>query len=87
MTRMIAASAFALTIGFAFPSFAATQAECDAAWGKMDTKKAGYVMASDAKDHVAMMTKAGRKMAAADRISSKEFVESCLADVFMKSSQ
>ena len=83
MKIVLAIAAVALAAGFAaVPTFAADAAACQANWTKMDTKKAGYVMAADAKDQVAAMSKASRKMAAADRISDKEYMDACIADVF-----
>ena len=87
MIKFFATTAAALAISFAAPAMAASNAECEAHWTKLDTTKSGYVMASNAKDHHEMMRKAGRKMAAADRITDKEFMDSCLADIFNKSSQ
>ena len=84
MKTFLAIAAVSLAAGFAaVPAMAADSAACQANWTKMDTKKAGYVMAADAKDEVAAMTKANRKMAAADRISDKEYMDACLADVFV----
>ena len=83
MKIFLAIAAVALAAGFAaVPTFAADAAACQASWTKMDTQKAGYVMAADAKDEVAAMSKASRKMAAADRISDKEYMDACIADVF-----
>lgn len=87
--RKLFATAAVLAFGFVSPSMAATSAECSAHWAKMDSSKTGYVLMSnaDAKGQMDMMNKAGRKTAAADRITAKEFMDSCLADVLYKSSQ
>jgi hypothetical protein len=82
MTKIISLIGIAFALAFAYPAAAADNAACQANWAKMDAKKAGYVMSSDAKDYMEMMTKAGRKMAAADRISDKEFMDACMADIF-----
>ena len=66
MNKFLAATAVVFAFSVASPAMAATQAECDAQWAKLDAKKAGYVMNADAKQHVDMMSKAGRKTAAAD---------------------
>ena len=86
MKKILTATALALTPGLsAGPATAADAAACQASWTKMDAKKAGFVMGVDAKTEGAAMTKAGKKMAAADRITDKEYMESCLADVFKPS--
>ena len=82
MNKTLIATAVALTMCLSVPASAATDAECQASWSKMDTKKAGYVMSSDAQQHVDMMTKAGKKMAAPDRISAAEYTDACRADIF-----
>ena len=83
MKMILAASALALSFGFATaPSMAADAATCQANWTKLDAKKAGFVLTTEAKTEAAAMTKAGKKTAAADRISDKEYTEACLADVF-----
>ena len=87
MRKLLATVAAALAFGFASPSMAATSAECSAHWTKMDPNKTGYVMTSNAKGQMDMMKKAGRKTAAEDRITDKEFMDSCLADVLYQSSQ
>jgi hypothetical protein len=87
MNKFIAVTAATLAISLAAPAMAASNAECETHWSKLDTGKTGYVMTSNAKDHHEMMRKAGRKTAAADRITDKEFMDSCLADIFAKSSQ
>jgi hypothetical protein len=86
MTAIIKASTIAATIGlalsFSLPAVAAESAACQASWTKMDSKKAGYVMHSDAKNEMAMYTKSGRKTAGADRITDKEYMDACLSDIF-----
>ena len=70
MKKIIALAAVAVAVTFAAaPVMAADSAACQASWTKMDAKKQGYVMAADASSEVAAMTKAGKKMAAADRMS------------------
>ena len=68
--------------GFDAAAIAADTAACEASWTKMDSKKAGFIMSADMKDEMAMMTKAGRTTAASDRMTDKEFMAACLADVF-----
>jgi hypothetical protein len=87
MKKFLAITAVAMAFGIATPAMSATSAECNAHWTKIENKKVGYVMASDAKSHHDKMTKAGRKMAAADRITEQEFMDSCIADIFDKSGQ
>ena len=83
MKTVLMTSATALLLGLAIaPAMAADTASCQASWTKMDAKKAGFVMAADAKNETAAMTKAGRKMAAADRITDKEYMDACVAGVF-----
>ena len=82
MKTITAAFVVALATSFSLPAFAADSAACQASWTKMDAKKAGFVMSADMKDEMAMMTKAGRKTAAEDRMTDKEFMDACLADVF-----
>ena len=76
MSKSIAILAAAFAISLAAPAMAASQAECEAHWSKIDSKKAGYVMRENAKNHMDRMAKAGKKTAAADRISDKEFIDS-----------
>ena len=84
MDKIITAIALGLSICFfAAPAIAADAAACQASWNKMDAKKQGYVMNVDAQDTMDKMTKAGRKMAAPDRISDKEYMDACIADLFM----
>ena len=83
MKNILAASALALAFGFAAaPVMAADEAACAASWAKLDTKKNGFVMTSDAKAHMDAMTKGGQKTAAADRFTDKEFMAACRADLF-----
>ena len=82
MKTITATFVVALATCFSLPAIAADTAACQASWTKMDSKKAGFVMSADMKDEMAMMTKAGRTTAAADRITDKEFMAACLADVF-----
>jgi hypothetical protein len=83
MSKILAATAMGLALTFTLPAVAADTAACQASWSKMDAKKSGYVMHADQKDHMAMMTKAGRKTAGADRMTDKEFMDACMADVFL----
>ena len=83
MKKYLTASAITLAFGFAAaPVIAADEAACTAIWSKMDAKKSGFVMSSDAKAHMDAMTKAGQKTAAGDRITDKEFMAACRADIF-----
>ena len=82
MKTITAAFVVALATAFALPAVAADNAACQASWTKMDSKKAGFMMNDDMKDEMAMMTKAGRKTAAADRMTDKEYMDACIANVF-----
>ncbi len=83
MKKFISLAALAAVLNFAnAPVTAADTTTCQASWTKMDAKKQGYVMNADAAAETAAMTKAGHKMAAADRVSEKEYMAACLADVF-----
>ena len=83
MKKFLAASALALAFGFAAaPVMAADEAACAASWSKLDAKKTGYVMTTDAKAYMDAMSKAGQKTAAADRISDKEYMAACRANIF-----
>ena len=82
MNKFLTATAFGFALTFALPAMAADATSCQASWAKMDAKNTGFVMSNDAKDQMAMMTKAGIKTAAADRISSKEYMDACLANVY-----
>jgi hypothetical protein len=82
MSKILAATAIGFALAFSLPAVAADSAACQANWAKMDAKKAGFVMMTDAKDQMGMMTKAGRKTAAADRMTDKEYMDACMADVF-----
>lgn len=84
MTKFLSLAAITLSVGFAGPAFALTDAECTANWTKMDSKSAGYVMSSDYKGHVDAMTAGNMKMAAADRLSAKEYTDACRANLFDK---
>ena len=87
MKLLVGAAAASCTLLMAIPAFAATQAECEAHWRKLDANKTGYVTGPSATDHMDRMKKAGRRMAQEDRISDKEFMDSCLADILQKSDQ
>jgi hypothetical protein len=82
MTKFLAATAFGFALTFALPVMAADATSCQASWAKMDAKNTGYVMSAEHKEHMDMMTKAGIKMMAADRISAKEYMDACLANVY-----
>jgi hypothetical protein len=82
MSKILAATTMGLALTFTLPTLAADTAGCQASWSKMDAKKTGYVMHADQIDHMAMMTKAGRKTATADRMTDKEYMDACMADVF-----
>ena len=82
MSKRSTTAAVIIAIGFAAPAMALTDAECSANWAKMDAKSQGYVMSSDYKGHTDAMTAAKMKMAAADRISAKEYTDACRAKLF-----
>lgn len=82
MSKIIAATAIGLSFMFSLPALAADEAACRASWTKMDAKNAGYVMSADNKEHVDAMAKANMKMAAADRISAKEYMDACVKNLF-----
>lgn len=78
----LALSVFASAIVATSPVLAADTAACQASWLKMDTKKVGFVMSADHRDHMDRMTKAGRTTAASDRMTDKEYMAACIADLF-----
>ena len=82
MKAFFAAASVAAMIALALPATAADSAPCQASWSKMDAQKTGFIMGADAQKHMDMMKKAGRTSSAADRISDKEFMDACIADVF-----
>ena len=82
MKKTFLVTALGLAATFSSPASAAENGACLANWSKMDTKKVGYITMADYKDHMDMMTKAGRKTAAADRMTDKEYMDACMADVF-----
>ena len=87
MKTLISTTALALTLAFAaMPAVAADNAACQASWNKMDAEKSGYITSAhkDHKEHMEMMTKAGRNTAAPDRLSSKEYMDACEANVFAR---
>ena len=82
MSKIIAATAICFTLALSLPAIAADSQACQASWSKMDTKNNGYVMSSDAADQMAMMKAANLKTAAEDRMTSKEYMDACIKDVF-----
>jgi len=82
MSKIIAATVLGASLMFSLPAFAADSAACQASWTKMDAKTVGYVMGTEAKDEMAMMKKANIKTAAEDRMTSKEYMDACVKDVF-----
>jgi 7-keto-8-aminopelargonate synthetase-like enzyme len=82
MTKVLTAAAIAFALTASLPAAAQDTASCTASWSKMDAKKQGYVMSTDSKEQMAMMTKAGRTTAAADRMTDKEYMDACIAKVF-----
>ena len=82
MSKIIAAAAIGMTLCFAGQAVAAESQACQASWSKMDTKNNGYVMSSDAADHMAAMKAANLKTAAEDRMTSAEYMDACVKDVF-----
>jgi hypothetical protein len=82
MQKILTATVVGLGLTFALPALAADTAACQASWAKMDTAKAGHVMHANHKDHMDMMAKAGRKTAAGDRMTDKEYMDACIANVF-----
>jgi hypothetical protein len=82
MQKILTATIVGLGLTIALPALAADTAACKASWSKMDAANAGHVMHANHKDHMDMMTKAGRKTAANDRMTAKEYMDACIADVF-----
>jgi len=82
MSKTIAATAIGIALMFSLPAVAAESVACQASWTKMDAKNAGFVMSADAKDEMASMKKANLKTAAEDRMTSKEYMDACIKDVF-----
>ena len=82
MKAFLAVTSVAAMIALALPTKAADPAACQANWTKMDSQKTGFITGAEAQKHMDMMKKAGRNATAADRISDKEYMDACLADVF-----
>ena len=84
MKSIFSALVVTAAVGFAMPAFAADKAACLADWSKMDTTNAGFISGEAAQRHVAMMKKAGKTTAAADRMTSQEYMEACQASIFQQ---
>ena len=82
MKKILLATALGFAVTYALPAAAADAAACQAGWTKMDAKKQGYVTSTEQKEAMDMYSKAGRKTAAADRMTDKEYMDACIANVF-----
>lgn len=82
MNRLCRATAMAVALGFASPATAASEADCRAMWGKVDTNNNGHISGKKAAFYMDAMETSGRTTAAADRIAAEEFMAACMADVF-----
>ena len=80
----IAFGTLALVTGMAFsvPAFAADKAACLSNWAKLDTTNAGFITGASATESMAMMKKANKPTAAADRMTSQEYMTACEAGIF-----
>lgn len=82
MNKLCGATAIAIALGFAAPAMAASEAACKAMWSKTDANNSGYISGKEAAIFMSAMIMNGRTTAAADRITAKEFIAACVADVF-----
>ena len=82
MSKTLALAAVGLSLSFSVPAFAADSAACQASWSKMDANGTGYVMSSDASKEMAAMKAANLQTAREDRMTSKEYMDACIKDVF-----
>ena len=86
MSKLCAAVAMAVALGFASPATAASEADCKAMWNKADTNNSGHISGKEAAVYMEAMQISGRHTAAADRIAAREFMAACMADVFKNAS-
>ena len=84
MNRFFGAAAFALALGFAIPTMAASEADCKARWDKADVSKSGTLEGKAATAYLDAITKSGKKYdtKAVDKLSATEFMAACKDDAF-----
>jgi hypothetical protein len=81
MRNLIVVAAMAAT-WLAVPAYAATEAECQAAWTKADVNKDGTLTEAEAMRYSAAMRVHERKLAADGKLDMTSFMDACKADVF-----
>jgi hypothetical protein len=81
MTRIVAIAALA-AVGFAAPSWAASDAECQEMWKKADVNADGVLSDAESVRYVALMRIGNKTYATEGRISQSEFMDACKADVY-----
>ncbi len=81
MKKLLVAAALAATCA-ALPSYAATDAECQAMWTKADVNKDGTLSDTEAMRYAAAMRVREAKMTADGKIDQATFMDACKADVY-----
>jgi len=65
-----------------FPTYAATEAECQAMWTKADLNKDGVLTDAEAMRYSAAMRVQEKKMAPDGKLDQAAFLDACKADVY-----
>jgi hypothetical protein len=84
MSKLFAATTFAIALGFALPALAASEADCTAKWDKADVNKSGTLEGKAATAYLDAITQSGKKYEtkAAGKLSATEFMAACRDDTF-----
>lgn len=81
MTRIVAIAALA-AIGFAAPTWAASDTECQEMWKKADANADGVLADAESVRYVALMRVGSKTYATEGKITQAEFMDACKADVY-----
>ena len=81
MTRFVAIAALA-AIGFAAPTWAASDVECQDMWKKADADADGVLSDAESTRYIALMRIGNKVYATEGRITQAEFMDACKADVY-----
>ena len=81
MKRFVAIAALA-AIGFAAPTWAASDAECQQMWKTADANADGVLSDGESVRYVALMRIGNKTFATEGKLTQAEFMDACKADVY-----